>query len=81
MPIRLRSVSTDSIYAIFFLKSDRLRPFADQSGRLLVKNVLAIRAGQTSLVDYNDDRILFYPNANTSDFSAVVRTFYCNDIL
>jgi hypothetical protein len=53
---------------------------ADQSGRL-VKNVPAIREGQTGFVDYNSDRILFYPTAYSSDFLAVVRNIYSNGIL
>jgi hypothetical protein len=46
---------------------------ADQAGKLLVKDTGAIGAGKTSFVDFNDDRILFYPNVHSPDFSAVVR--------
>jgi len=43
----------------------------NQTGRTLIKNLNAIRPGQTSFVDYNDDRILFYPGIHSPDFSAV----------
>ena len=46
---------------------------ADQSGKVLIKSLADIGAGHTSYIDYNDDRILFYPRVHSPDFSAVVR--------
>jgi len=43
----------------------------DQTGKFLIKDIPAVRAGKTSYIDYNDDRILFYPQVHSTDFSAV----------
>jgi len=43
----------------------------NQSGKVLIKNLSEISAGKTSYIDYNDDRILFYPKVHSSDFSVV----------
>ncbi|KAF8144530.1 hypothetical protein K438DRAFT_1992690 [Mycena galopus ATCC 62051] len=40
-------------------------------GNLLFKNISKLTSGTMSLVDYNNDRILFFPKSKSKDFTAV----------
>lgn len=64
-------VAVSGQVATWSVASNASRVSINQAGRVLIKNSNAIGAGQTSYVDYDDDRILFYPNVHSPDFSVV----------
>ncbi|KLO10809.1 hypothetical protein SCHPADRAFT_906527 [Schizopora paradoxa] len=65
------SISVSGQRATWTVADSAKNTVINQSGKVLIKNLGEIGAGRTSYIDYNDDRILFYPRVHSPDFSIV----------